>query len=935
MTIETQDDFSGGLNNRLPAHKIPPNAVQVALDSDFSHGDIRADTDIGGSGGGSEFFYEAGKSWIGKDGVGSQTGYEIITYTANTTVSSNLSVGTPLIVSENVTLEVNDGNNATSANVLTVHDVVRGLATAQSFVEYADDLYIGRDSFEVDIASISNGVVVVTVASSDIYKFIVGDELSSICFTGGTTITEVDVANSQLTLSRSTKAAGTNVRCQVKATPIRFIDGDIQATYRLGISQPEIGITLGQLSSQNTTRTACHSTAFFAANPPVVFQYGIARFDGPTLAESGISELSDLTESSASYSVTDTNSPLTAEFNKASSNVTLSVASPCVVTLTQHGLRNGERVSFTSSGTLPTGITEGTSYYVVNSATNTFNVATTYGGTAINTTGTTSGTHTLHYKSPEDGKYAVYRVGGTSAILKKYGNLYYKDAFTVAVNVSGATVTFTPTNTPAGASIYARFFSYDGLSYSEGTTHNATNAPAMPMAQIYLNSSNEFKLTTNSSAHRIDIIIYCTFPDTTDDRTYVLTGDTGGSINVHGTGYTKHHIIDFTPARSLIDIEPIQDATLPEAGLKHLVEINNFFFGALGKRLHVSSFGRPNNWPVDGFLDFDSNITGLRSRGGECIVFTEFGIFRVYGNTHNGMRKVRVPTTEGVVSGLHKCIAPLRDGIVYVSHSGISLFNGRDVQVLTQGSISDFVLASGTYSNNTGGVIEDVYYVLAPSGEGWKVDFRFGTAKISKTTINADHLWYRGLTNKIYSSDGFIGGGNKKEYEVQTRDFALNDINVEKVLNYFLITGSNFKGNIELYADGVLRETFSIPTEVSELNRAFYPAAAIIANRFSIKFTRSSGKIQSVSLDLQPLSETPLSRFDNVLVTYTGTPTIGVKVDNVSKITATTLSDPGVGNTGTAMLYFPASTEGHIVHYNVTETETDRLLNKAVSGAAI
>ena len=207
--------------------------------------------------------------------------------------------------------------------------------------------------------------------------------------------------------------------------------------------------------------------------------------------------------------------------------------------------------------------------------------------------------------------------------------------------------------------------------------------------------------------------------------------------------------------------------------------------------------------------------------------------------------------------------------------------------------------------------------------------------KISKTTINADNLWYRGLTNKIYSSDGFIGGGDKKEYEVQTRDFALNDINVEKVLNYFLVTGSNFKGNIELYADGVLRETFSISTEVTELNRAFYPAAAIIANRFSVKFTRASGKIQSVSLDMQPLSETPLSRFDNVLVTYTGTPTVGVKVDNVSKITATTLSDPGVGNTGTAMLYFPASTEGHIVHYNVTETETNRLLNKAVSGAAI
>lgn len=76
------------------------------------------------------------------------------------------------------------------------------------------------------------------------------------------------------------------------------------------------------------------------------------------------------------------------------STVTMTIASPGVITWTAHPLLNGDVVVFTTSGALPTGITSGTSYYVINSATNTFQVAASRGGTAINTTGSQSGTHT-------------------------------------------------------------------------------------------------------------------------------------------------------------------------------------------------------------------------------------------------------------------------------------------------------------------------------------------------------------------------------------------------------------------------------------------------------------------------------------------------------------------------------------------------------------
>lgn len=78
---------------------------------------------------------------------------------------------------------------------------------------------------------------------------------------------------------------------------------------------------------------------------------------------------------------------------------TVSIATPGVVTSNAHGLVVGDIVKFTTTGALPTGLTVGTKYYVVVSTTNTFQVSATYGGSAINTTGSQSGTHTFQHVS--------------------------------------------------------------------------------------------------------------------------------------------------------------------------------------------------------------------------------------------------------------------------------------------------------------------------------------------------------------------------------------------------------------------------------------------------------------------------------------------------------------------------------------------------------
>lgn len=57
------------------------------------------------------------------------------------------------------------------------------------------------------------------------------------------------------------------------------------------------------------------------------------------------------------------------------------------VSVPAHGYANGDMVVF-YGGTIPTGLTAGTIYYVVSAATNTFKVAATAGGAAIDLTGT-------------------------------------------------------------------------------------------------------------------------------------------------------------------------------------------------------------------------------------------------------------------------------------------------------------------------------------------------------------------------------------------------------------------------------------------------------------------------------------------------------------------------------------------------------------------
>jgi hypothetical protein len=102
--------------------------------------------------------------------------------------------------------------------------------------------------------------------------------------------------------------------------------------------------------------------------------------------------------------------------NTTSATVTISNASPAVITWTQSFV-NGQAVYFTTSGSLPTGLTASQIYYVINTTGTAFNVAATPGGAAINTSSAGSGTQTGH--EPAIFTANIFRVNGLSNLIWK------------------------------------------------------------------------------------------------------------------------------------------------------------------------------------------------------------------------------------------------------------------------------------------------------------------------------------------------------------------------------------------------------------------------------------------------------------------------------------------------------------------------------------
>jgi hypothetical protein len=117
----------------------------------------------------------------------------------------------------------------------------------------------------------------------------------------------------------------------------------------------------------------------------------------------------------------------------ASTTIT-AVATPGVITVAT-APANNDQVVFSTTGTLPTGITAGTAYYVVNRTSTTFQISATSGGTAINTSGfSQTGTHTAT-------SYTLVNTSGTQSGVQTETtsklNFKYKTLSRMSIDLGG------------------------------------------------------------------------------------------------------------------------------------------------------------------------------------------------------------------------------------------------------------------------------------------------------------------------------------------------------------------------------------------------------------------------------------------------------------------------------------------------------------------
>ena len=107
-----------------------------------------------------------------------------------------------------------------------------------------------------------------------------------------------------------------------------------------------------------------------------------------------------------------------ANTNYQNTAFTVTIASPAVLSL-GYALANGTAVTLTTTGYLPTGLVPGTVYYVINASGTVCNLSATYGGSAINTSGSQSGTQYIAARG-----YPLASIGGSDGYAPLYQNSF-------------------------------------------------------------------------------------------------------------------------------------------------------------------------------------------------------------------------------------------------------------------------------------------------------------------------------------------------------------------------------------------------------------------------------------------------------------------------------------------------------------------------------
>jgi len=330
----------------------------------------------------------------------------------------------------------------------------------------------------------------------------------------------------------------------------------------------------------------------------------------------GVLELVDFTDNgsgTSSYHATPTGeSPLETLVNK-----------------TSHGLSNGDRVSFSNSGgALPTGLSVGTVYYVVNKTTHTFEVSLVSGGSPVE---------------------FQYDGTGTPYYTKLVGLTGFQRYLVVTKRtVGGHTDRSGPG--PVSAEIDA------GL----GSTIRVTKPT---ITEAYVTEWEIYRLS-NATAEYLFVVSLPVGTTTYDD--VLADADLGAALD---TEYTSDQGNTITWAKPLTGIDGL--STDIYAGM---------VFAWNGSALYWCEPGYPDAWPEFYTVNFPSSIMAVVPFAGSVVVLCASGPMRLDGTHPELLQQSKVIGKEPAISGT---AYETTRGVAYLSDSGIVMFDLANTTVIT------------------------------------------------------------------------------------------------------------------------------------------------------------------------------------------------------------------------------------------------------------
>jgi len=337
-------------------------------------------------------------------------------------------------------------------------------------------------------------------------------------------------------------------------------------------------------------------------------------------------------------------------FDGSSASIVLVDDETITVTADQYtALANGDAVIYGkgSGGTVITGLTDNTTYYVIKGTSPKIQLATTFAnaiaGSAINLTGVGAGS--AHILTPlDDGSQTKYSTSYVYTFVSAYGEEGPPSlASAVFDKVDGQTVQVT---LPAAS-----------VSGTGRGNNNITHK------RLYRSNTG-----SNTTA-------------------FQYVADMSLGTGTYDDALDNDELAEVIPSTYWIGPPNEDTSTYPEGPMIGLTAMpNGIFAGFRGKRLCFSDAYMPHAWPVSYRITLEEEIVAIGMAGNGLIVTTKGTPYLVSGTDPRAMQVLRIEAAQACLN--KASLVDMGNMVMYAGADGLVAAAGTDVQVITEGVIS-------------------------------------------------------------------------------------------------------------------------------------------------------------------------------------------------------------------------------------------------------